>query len=113
MFGLGAGELLVIFVFALLFIGPKKLPELAKSLGKSLREFQNAKDDFMNSMNEPSITDESQHENNNDRDFISPDDKTPLGHEQELEQAFGEQANDDEAQIVEDETNPSQKKDHD
>lgn len=46
MFGLGIGELLVIFVFALIFIGPKKLPELAKSLGKGLREFQNATKGF-------------------------------------------------------------------
>lgn len=46
MFGLGIGELLVIFLFALIFIGPKKLPELAKSLGKGLREFQNATKGF-------------------------------------------------------------------
>jgi len=42
MFGLGFGELLVIAVIALIFIGPKKLPELAKGLGQGLREFQNA-----------------------------------------------------------------------
>ena len=53
MFGLGAGELLVIFVFALLFIGPKKLPELAKGLGRSLREFQKAKDDLMGEIHSP------------------------------------------------------------
>ena len=53
MFGLGAGELLIIFVFALLFIGPKKLPELAKGLGKSLREFQKAKDELMNEVHNP------------------------------------------------------------
>ena len=41
MFGLGTGEVLIIFVLALVFIGPKKLPELARSLGKSWREFQN------------------------------------------------------------------------
>lgn len=46
MFGLGVGELLVIFLFVLIFIGPKKLPELAKSLGKGLREFQNATKGF-------------------------------------------------------------------
>lgn len=42
MFGLGAGEILIILVIALLFIGPKKLPELAKNLGKGIRDFQNA-----------------------------------------------------------------------
>ncbi len=47
MFGLGAGEMLIILAFALIFIGPKKLPELARNLGKGLREFQKAKDDFM------------------------------------------------------------------
>ena len=42
MFGLGFGELLVVFLIALIFIGPKKLPELAKGLGKGIRDFQNA-----------------------------------------------------------------------
>ena len=46
MFGLGFGELMVIFLIALIFIGPKKLPELAKGLGKGLREFQNATKGF-------------------------------------------------------------------
>jgi len=41
-FGLGFGELVVIFLIALIFIGPKKLPELAKGLGKGIREFQDA-----------------------------------------------------------------------
>lgn len=53
MFGLGAGEILIILVFALIFIGPKKLPELAKNLGRSLREFQKAKDDFIDQVNTP------------------------------------------------------------
>lgn len=42
MFGLGFGELIVVFLIALIFIGPKKLPELAKGLGKGIRDFQNA-----------------------------------------------------------------------
>lgn len=42
MFGLGFGELLVIFLIALIFIGPKKLPELAKGLGKGIKQFQDA-----------------------------------------------------------------------
>ena len=42
MFGLGFGELIVVFLIALIFIGPKKLPELAKGLGRGIRDFQNA-----------------------------------------------------------------------
>lgn len=42
MFGLGFTELIAILFIALIFVGPKKLPELAKSLGKGIRDFQNA-----------------------------------------------------------------------
>ena len=51
MFGLGAGEIAVIGFLALVLIGPKKLPELARSLGRGLREFQKAKDDIMTDIN--------------------------------------------------------------
>src|SRR6185503_19165500 len=39
---IGFSEMLVIFVVALLVFGPKKLPELGKSLGKGIREFRKA-----------------------------------------------------------------------
>jgi TatA/E family protein of Tat protein translocase len=42
MFGIGMTELLIILAVALLVIGPKKLPELARSLGKGLAEFRRA-----------------------------------------------------------------------
>ena len=41
-FGLGGAELLVILCIALLLFGGKKLPDLAKGLGKSIREFKKA-----------------------------------------------------------------------
>lgn len=43
---LGSTELLFILVMALVFFGPRKLPQISKSLGKSLAEFRRASDDF-------------------------------------------------------------------
>lgn len=45
MFGLGAGEVFLICALGLIFVGPKKIPELARSLGRGLRAFQSAKDE--------------------------------------------------------------------
>lgn len=58
MFGLGAGELFVIFALALILIGPKKLPELARGLGKAIREFQNTKNDLLQEVQKPSNNDQ-------------------------------------------------------
>lgn len=49
---LGFSEMLVIFVVALLVFGPKKLPELGKSLGKGIREFRKATDELKSSWDE-------------------------------------------------------------
>lgn len=53
MFGLGVSEVLIILVAALIFIGPKKLPVLAKTLGSAFREFQNATKGLTSSLHEP------------------------------------------------------------
>lgn len=47
MFGIGTVELLIVLAMALIFIGPRKLPQLARSLGRSWREFQKAKDELI------------------------------------------------------------------
>ena len=46
MFGLGFGEIVVIAILALLLLGEKRLPEAAKTLGKTLREIRKATDDL-------------------------------------------------------------------
>jgi sec-independent protein translocase protein TatA len=49
---LGVQELLVIFVIALIVFGPKKLPELGKSLGKGIAEFKKASSELAKSWEE-------------------------------------------------------------
>ena len=52
MFGIGATELLVILVVALIVFGPTRLPELARSLGRAMGEFRRASTDLRQSFNE-------------------------------------------------------------
>jgi len=47
-FGVGLPEMALIFVVALLVFGPKKLPEIGRSLGKAIRGFQEASKEFEN-----------------------------------------------------------------
>src|SRR5262245_57648 len=59
MFDIGLQELILIFVIALLVFGPKNLPQLGRSLGRAMREFRRASDEFRSTietnlqMNEP------------------------------------------------------------
>lgn|SRR5262245_2649538 len=49
---LGVPELIIIFVVALIVFGPKKLPELGKSLGKGLAEFRRASNELKSTIEE-------------------------------------------------------------
>ena len=52
MFGIGFQEMLIILVVVLIFFGPKRLPDLAKSLGKGIAEFKKASDEVRKGIDE-------------------------------------------------------------
>jgi Tat protein translocase TatB subunit len=52
MFGIGFPELLMIMALALIVLGPKRLPDLARALGRGLSEFKRASDELKQTFNE-------------------------------------------------------------
>ncbi len=67
MFGIGMQELIIIAIIALLIVGPKKLPDLAKTLGKGFNEFKRATegvtDDIKESLKEDKKQDDEEWKN--------------------------------------------------
>ncbi len=60
MFGIGMPELMVIMVVALIFLGPKRLPEVARALGKGLAEFRRATSDITDELHKAQRTIEAE-----------------------------------------------------
>lgn len=61
MFGIGMTEMILIAAVALLVIGPKKLPDLARSLGKGFAEFKRATNELKNTIDMEARKDEERH----------------------------------------------------
>jgi len=51
MFGVSSGEIFIIFFVILILFGPKKIPEIARAIGKGMREFKKITDDIKEEMN--------------------------------------------------------------
>ncbi|MBE0501112.1 MAG: twin-arginine translocase subunit TatB [Desulfuromonadales bacterium] len=58
MFGIGFPEMLMVMVLALIVIGPKRLPDIARALGRGFTEFKRATEDLKTTFQEEARTDE-------------------------------------------------------
>lgn len=67
LFGIGPAELLLIFIFALIFLGPRRLPEIARQVGKAMGDLQRASTELRRELNVA-----IQEENKNSQDGSSP-----------------------------------------
>jgi sec-independent protein translocase protein TatA len=58
-FNLGGQEMIIVFLIVLLLFGAKKLPELARGIGKSMGEFKRAREDFEREIHNAEIDDKA------------------------------------------------------
>ena len=75
MFGIGMPELILILALALIVLGPRRLPEIARALGKGLAEFRRATDELKEELREVEREIESSPQATSDDDLLSA--KTP------------------------------------
>jgi TatA/E family protein of Tat protein translocase len=76
MFGIGFQEMLIILVVVLIFFGPKRLPDLAKSLGKGIAEFRKASEEVRKGI-EDAVKEESAAETSKTPEDLSSYGKAP------------------------------------
>ena len=72
MFGIGTSEILIILLIAILVLGPKEIPKIARTIGRGMRQLQRAKDELRQTL---------------DQDFYDEEDTKPRrGREEKKEQ---------------------------
>ena len=83
MFGFGFPELLLLFAIALVVIGPKRLPDLARALGRGFAEFKRATDELKTTLTEEARTTQTREELLKSGKLSPPGSQTPSPYGQE------------------------------
>src|SRR6056297_2826460 len=91
MFGIGTTELMVIFIVAIIVIGPTKLPELAKTLGKAMGEFKRVSNDVKSTIETEMDHEEEKKETSKAKKEIETKKSSGSNKESESAQADNEQ----------------------
>jgi Tat protein translocase TatB subunit len=81
MFGIGFFEIIVILIVALLVVGPTKLPEVARSIGRALGEFRRMADDVKETFEEEFVKEDGHAEESREQ-FVKEDEHTEEPREQ-------------------------------
>jgi TatA/E family protein of Tat protein translocase len=94
MFGIGGQELILILLLALIILGPKKLPDIAKTLGKALGDFQRATDGLKKEIDQASDLTSAEPPEEKQKSKEEPDKIEPEKNEQDPAQEESEKKTD-------------------
>lgn len=86
MFDIGTQELIIIFIVALIVFGPKRLPELGRTLGKGIRELKSALSGVTESIEETGIEEEIKKARENVVNSLIKEGKIDLGEKAEVKE---------------------------
>ena len=108
MFGIGSGELLLILVAALLVLGPKKLPEVARTLGKAMGELRRVSTEFQRTLNtEIAVDDDNREREARKPKFAAEPAETPIQSPVEAPAQTSIQTEDNAANVPESPADPA------
>ena len=88
MFGIGTSEILIILLIAILVLGPREIPKIARTIGRGLRELERAKDEL-----KESIEFEANREDNKDSAGAPDQEKKEAGAEPEPSEKLDDEMN--------------------
>ncbi len=108
MFGMGVPEILLILALALIVIGPKKIPDLAKSLGKAMGEFKRATSDFKDAIDIEDVKNPLNDIKSSVLDDIEDDDNSSEGLEREDFSEIKDEKNDKASELKTDQKKESE-----